>query len=88
MSYMLGYSKLDYASRELFTETVLYQFVFSLLLSSPFNAVLSKYMSDLIYLERYEDLWACYFAGFFCQILLASAVGIPFFCRNTVRKNQ
>lgn len=84
MSYVLGYSKLDYASRELFTETVLYQFVFSLLLSSPFNAVLSKYMSDLIYLERYEDLWACYFAGFFCQILLASAVGIPFFWHEYV----
>lgn len=79
MSNVLGYSKLDYASRELFTETVLYQFIFSLLLSSPFNAVLSKYMSDLIYLERYEDLWACYFAGFFCQILLASGSAIPFF---------
>lgn len=79
MSYVLGYSKLNYASRELFTETVLYQFIFSLLLASPFNAVLSKYTSDLIYLERFEDLWACYFAGFFCQILLASAVGIPFF---------
>lgn len=79
MSYVLGYSKLDYASRELFTETVLYQFIFSLLLAAPFNAVLSKYMSDLIYLERFEDLWACYFAGFFCQIALSSAVGIPFF---------
>ena len=79
MSEVLGFSKLDYASRELFTGTVLYQFIFSLLLSSPLNAVLSKYTSDLIYLERYEDLWACYFAGFFCQILIDAAVGIPFF---------
>ena len=79
MSYVLGYSRLNYASRELFTETVLYQFIFSLLLSSPFNAVLSKYTSDLIYLERFEDLWACYYAGFFCQIFVGALLGIPFF---------
>lgn len=82
MSYVLGYSKLSYASRELFTATVLYQFVFSLIVSAPFNAVLSKYMSDLIYMERYEDLWSCYFAGFFCQILATAALGIPFFIRE------
>ena len=79
MSNVLGYSKLDYASRELFTSTSLYQFIFSLLLTSPFNAVLSKYMADLIYLEQFEDMWACYYAGFFPQILLGSAVAIPFF---------
>lgn len=82
MGYVLGYSKLDYASRELFTETVLYQFIFSMLLSSPLNAVLSKYTSDLIYLERYEDLWACYFAGFFFQLLLDTVAAIPFFWRE------
>ena len=60
MSNVLGYSKLDYASRELFTSTSLYQFICSLLLTSPFNAVLSKYMADLIYLEQFEDMWACY----------------------------
>ena len=79
MSHVLGFSKLDYASRELFTETVLYQFIFSLLLSAPFNAVLSKYMSDIIYLEEYENMWACYFAGFLCQIFTACLCGIPFF---------
>lgn len=82
MSSVLGYSKLDYASRELFTSTSLYQFIFSLLLSAPFNAVLSKYMADLIYLEQFEDMWACYYAGFFCQILVGSLVAIPFFGRE------
>lgn len=78
MSYVLGYSKLGYASRELYTETVLYQFIFSLLAASPFNAVLSKYMSDLIYLEKFEDMWPCFYAGCFCQMLTAAAFGIPF----------
>lgn len=78
MSHVLGFSKLSYASRELFTETLLYQFIFSLLVSSPFNAVLSKYMSDIIYLEKYEEMWACYYAGFLCQTLLGAVAAIPF----------
>lgn len=82
MSHVLGYSKLGYAVRELYTETVLYQFVFSLLAASPFNAVLSKYMSDLIYLEKFEDMWPCFYAGFFCHLLTAAALGIPFCVRE------
>ena len=84
MSYTLGYLKLDYASRELFMVTVLYQFVFSLILASPFNAVLSKYTSDLIFLEQYEDLWPCYYVGFFCQMLLIAMAGIPFYWHEHV----
>ncbi len=49
MQYLLGFSKLGYASRELYASTVLYIFIFALLSASPFNAVLSKYMSDVIY---------------------------------------
>lgn len=43
------------STRELFSCTVLYIFIFSLLTASPFNSVLSKYMSDVIYEETYED---------------------------------
>lgn len=78
MSHVLGFSKLSYASRELFTETLLYQFIFSLLISSPFNAVLSKYMSDIIYLEKIEEMWPCYYSGFLCQTVLSSVAAIPF----------
>jgi uncharacterized membrane protein len=78
MGYVLGYSKLGYASRELFTSTVLYQFIFALMFAAPFNAVLSKYLSDLIYMEKYEEMWSCFHVGFFLQTLLFSVVGIPF----------
>ena len=40
MQVLLGVSKLGYASRELYSCTVLYIFVFSLMTASPFNAVL------------------------------------------------
>ena len=56
MSHFLGYETVGYARRGLFSGTVLYIFIFSLLVAAPFNAVLSRYMSDIIYEEKYEDI--------------------------------
>ena len=60
MEHVLGFSKVGYAQRELFSCTVLYTFIFSLLTAAPFNSVLSRYMSDIIYEERYQDILPCY----------------------------
>ena len=49
MQQVLGFSKTGYAERELFSCTILYIFIFALLTASPFKAVLSRYMSDVIY---------------------------------------
>lgn len=78
MEYLLGFSKIGYMERELFSCTVLYIFIFSLLTASPFNAVLSRYMSDVIYEERYQDILPCYYMGLLMNIILSCAVGIPF----------
>ena len=71
---LLGVSKLGYASRELYSCTVLYIFIFALLTASPFNAVLSKYMSDIIYNETYADILPCYFVKL-CLIFLGNSFG-------------
>ena len=78
MSQLLGYENVGYARRGLFSGTLLYIFIFSLLTAAPFNAVLSRYMSDVIYEERYEDILPCYDVGLLLNILLASLLGIPF----------
>ena len=78
MEILLGVSKLGYASRELYSCTVLYIFIFALLTAAPFNAVLSKYMSDVIYEETYEDILPCYYIGLMMNIVLSCAIGIPF----------
>lgn len=58
MEYFLDFSSVGYVTRELFSCTVLYIFIFALLTASPFNSVLSKYMSDVIYEETYADIMA------------------------------
>ena len=78
MEVLLGVSKLGYASRELYSCTVLYIFIFALLTAAPFNAVLSKYMSDVIYEETYEDILPCYYVGLLMNVILSCALGIPF----------
>ena len=63
MGLVLGFNKADYLTRELFSCTILYTFVFALLTVAPFNAVLSKYMQDAIYEERFQDILPCYYLG-------------------------
>ena len=78
MGYLVGFSKVGYASRELFSCTVLYIFIFSLLAAAPFNAVLSRYMSDIIYKETFEDIMPCFLCGLMLNVILGCVGAIPF----------
>lgn len=78
MQILLDISKFGYAQRELFACTVLYIFIFSLLTASPFNSVLSRYMSDVIYEEKYEDIMPCFYVGLFLNTGFSTLVGAPF----------
>lgn len=78
MSRILGYDTLGYAQRNLFSATVLYIFIFSLLTAALFNAVLSRYLSDVIYDELYEDIMPCYYAGLVLNIALSCLLSVPF----------
>lgn len=78
MGLVLGFNEVPYLTRELFSCTVLYTFIFSLLTASPFNAVLSKYMQDVIYEERYQDILPCYYLGLMMNMFLTCLLGIPF----------
>ena len=78
MQKVLGFDKVGYASRELFSCTILYIFMFALLAEAPFNAVLSRFMSDVIYQEQYADIMSCYYVGLIGSIALGCLAGIPF----------
>ena len=63
MGWVLGFDRAVYLEQEVFSCTILYIFIFALLTAAPFNAVLSKYMQDAIYEERYQDILPCYYIG-------------------------
>lgn len=78
MQKVLKFNTVGYFDRELFSCTVLYIFIFALLTASPFNAVLSRYMSDVIFETRYEDIMPCYRLGLLLNICFSCLLGIPF----------
>jgi polysaccharide biosynthesis protein PelG len=78
MMQLLGFSTVEYAARELYACTILYIFIFSLMAASPFNAVLSKYMSDIIFEEKYGDIMPCFYLGLLFNLILSCLLGVPF----------
>ena len=78
MQKVLKFNTVGFFERELFSCTVLYVFIFSLLTTSPFNAVLSRYMSDVIFEERFEDVQPCHRVGFLTNICFSCLFAIPF----------
>lgn len=78
MSRVLEFETIGYAGRELFSATLLYIFIFSLLTTAPFNAVLSRYLSDVIYEERFDDILPCFYVGLLLNVCFSILFGIPF----------
>jgi uncharacterized membrane protein/glycosyltransferase involved in cell wall biosynthesis len=78
MTVVFGVSTVGYYDRELFSCTVLYMFIFSVLTVSPINAVISRYMSDVIFEERYDDIRPCFTLGLLIVACLAALLGVPF----------
>lgn len=78
LEWILGFDTLDYYTRELFSCTILYIFIFALLTAAPFNSLLSKYMQDAIFEERYQDILPCYYLGLVMNIVLSCLLGVPF----------
>ena len=78
MGFILQIGEAPYLNRELFSCTITYVLIFSLLAVSPFNAVLSRYVQDAIYEDRYQDILPCYYLGALMTMIFGCLMGIPF----------
>jgi len=79
MYLLLGFDKVNYYNRELFACTVLYIFIFSLMFSSAFNSVLSKYIADMNFEKRYDDIAPCLFVGMVLKLGVSTLISVPFY---------
>ncbi len=78
MGSMLQIGQASYLDRELFSCTMMYILIFALLVVSPFSAVFSRYMQDIMYEEKFEDILPCYYLGAAMATALGSILGVPF----------
>lgn len=78
---VLGYLSVGYADRELLSSTILYAFIFSVIIVSPFNGVMSRFVADKIYEEKYEDILPSFYVGLLITVIVAAIFAIPFALR-------
>jgi hypothetical protein len=79
MYFLLGFDSVNYYDRELFSCTVLYIFIFSLLFSSAFNSVLSKYIADRNFEKQFADIPPCIFIGMLLKLGISTIISVPFY---------
>lgn len=87
MYIVLGFNEIGYLEREIFSSTVLYIFIFSYLVCSPFNTVLSKYQTDRIFEKKYEDIRPCIYVGTITITTLATVISAPFYLHAIIVGN-
>ena len=68
--------------RELFMAAIIYSFLFSLVLTSGFTMILSRYISDKIYKMEYEDILSSLKGAITLCMILGGVVGIVFYYRS------
>lgn len=80
MYLMPTYAEMTYLNREVLSLTILYIFIFSLILVSGINILLSKFMADRIYEEDYTGISSAVDTGNLLIAIIAAVAGIPFGC--------
>lgn len=83
----LGYMDVVYTDRDLLSSSILYIFIFALLLTAPINAVLSRYIADRIFEEKYEDILPSFYTGLAISEIAGALIGIPFIARLVLTGN-
>lgn len=76
---LLEYMMVSYMERQLFLAAVMYAFIFSLMIVSGFAMMLSRYVSDKIYKEEYEDILPSLYGAICLCTFLGGIAGILFY---------
>lgn len=78
MHFLLPYVNIAWKQREVLSSTILYVFIFSLIISSPINIILSRYTADKIYMEDFESILPALDMGNLILAGLTALTGVPF----------
>ena len=73
----LNMMKVSFMTRELLSSTILYVFIFSIILTAPFNAVFSRYLADKFYMDEYANILPSFYTGILILGILGTGISIP-----------
>lgn len=78
----LQYWGVPVAERDLFMAAIIYSFLFSLILTSGFTMILSRYISDKIYKKEYQDIMPSLKGAVTLCVVIGGIIGILFYVRS------
>ncbi len=82
INIIFDYNSLPYVERDLMSSAILYVFIFSLLVTAPFTAVLSRFIADKIYEKDIKGIMPSYYVGVSLSAIVGALIGIPFFLKG------
>ncbi|KRE93099.1 hypothetical protein ASG89_06215 [Paenibacillus sp. Soil766] len=72
-----------YLERQLFLATVVYCFIFSVLITGGLSMIVTRFISDMIYLKKYEHLLSSYYGAITVALPIGSLVAWLFLRKVT-----
>lgn len=82
---LLDYWGAPTGDRDLFMAAIIYSFLFSLILTSGFNMILSRYISDKIYMKEYQYIISSQKGAVVLCMLIGGAAGIIFYVQSPLK---
>ena len=84
LQFLLKYIGIETNRRELLQVTIMYAFIFSVIISSGYCMMLSRYLSDRLYMENKEDILPALYGSLTTIIIICGIVGILFYYRSPI----
>jgi polysaccharide biosynthesis protein PelG len=76
--YFMQQSNVSYLENELFTATIAYCFIFSIVVSSGLSLVVTRYIADLIYVKQFANIKNAYYGSMIILLPIAAIISATF----------
>lgn len=84
IQFLLKYIGIEANRRELLQVTIMYAFIFSVIVASGYCMMLSRYLSDRLYMEKIKDVLPALYGSLTVIIIICGFVGILFYYRSPI----
>ena len=81
----LGYMDVSFKDRELFIASVVYSFIFSQIIASGFKMMVTRFIADMLYSEKFEYIMPSLYGVLSTAVPLSGIIGILFFWNSPIQ---
>lgn len=79
---LLKNAEVNIEGQNIIQATIMYSFIFSLILTSGYSMVISRYIADKLYEKKYEDIKASLYGAILIIVSIGSVIGILFYFKS------